>query len=258
VGGTRNDLRAESLDLIEGRRSIGAVQAPSIGEAFALAIDVNGDVAAVVFGVREGHGDRKVTNDFCLRGGEWRLLGGSGGGPYGDLLADRPPRSRLGGVVRAPSASSHRLEPRLGAPWSSRFVRAADIRAAAEVTHVRIRGDRIDVPAHGHLVVVWRGRRRPRITAFDANGVTLVRVKVGSKEVGAGRDRLTSTLRRPALTPAPVILGDPSREIVRRRRRWSWWHPLGWVIETRYADGSSGTSWSSGRRPRDRPPFIDE
>jgi hypothetical protein len=57
-----------------------------------------------------------------------------------------------------------------------------------------------------------------------------------------------STLRRPRPEPdKPAIFkpnGEPL-EVENQRGRWSWWHPIGWVVETKYADGSSGRYWAA-------------
>ena len=35
-----------------------------------------------------------------------------------------------------------------------------------------------------------------------------------------------------------------SKTVLSSRVRWSWWRPVGWVIQTRYADGSSSKEWA--------------
>lgn len=48
----------------------------------------------------------------------------------------------------------------------------------------------------------------------------------------------------------PLIIGNRRIEpstVVSHRVVWSWWDPLGWVVEVTYDDGSIGHTWSALR-----------
>jgi len=53
-----------------------------------------------------------------------------------------------------------------------------------------------------------------------------------------------SGLRRPSLDDTVWFNYVPERPVASQRVRWSWWRPLGWIAETRYADGSSSKQWA--------------
>jgi hypothetical protein len=61
------------------------------------------------------------------------------------------------------------------APWG-RWVSYAELRASAEVAAVHVGQRVLAVPRHGHLVVVWSGRRPPVAVATGPDGRELGRV----------------------------------------------------------------------------------
>lgn len=81
------------------------------------------------------------------------------------------------GVHRPQCISMH--EHVLNAPeeWSHR-----EVRVAAEVRHLAVGERRIEVPAHGRVIVAWKSRAtgnggiRPLIVAFGPDGSELSRI----------------------------------------------------------------------------------
>src|SRR5438552_14973216 len=77
----------------------------------------------------------------------------------------------------------------------------------------------------------------------------------------AGRERALPCgremvfLRRPKLDDAPTdFIFNPDGQTLNaqsRRVRWSWRQPLGWVVETRYTNGSVSRGWTGRRRSHD-------
>jgi len=151
----------------------------------ALAADVDGDAAAVLFARRGVNG--QPCFELVLfedHGGVWESPGGAGGIAEDDLLADRPPAVVLGAPLRWEGDGSCRTKlPRNRRPWHGlgpargRWLHYAQVRAAAETGEVRVRnvrGERIlAVPRHGQLVVVWRGRAAPWLTAWSDRAVRI-------------------------------------------------------------------------------------
>ncbi|MGE5290710.1 MAG: hypothetical protein ACM3ML_26665 [Micromonosporaceae bacterium] len=175
----------------EGRRILaeGLADAPARlsrrHRLIALAADVDGDAAAVLF-ARRG-----VSGQPCFElvlfedhGGVWESPGGSGGTAEEDLLADRPPASALGAPLRWEGSGSCRSGlPRHRLPWyglgrgGGGWLHHVHVRAAVEAGEVRVRGIRgvrtLSVPRHGQLVVVWRGRAAPSLSAWSDSGVRI-------------------------------------------------------------------------------------
>ncbi|MCQ0014864.1 hypothetical protein [Actinomadura madurae] len=58
-------------------------------------------------------------------------------------------------------------------PWGAKWVNEARLRASAEVVRVRVGKRILDVPEHGHVVVVWGARRGPVVEALAADGSVL-------------------------------------------------------------------------------------
>ncbi|MGY1827917.1 hypothetical protein [Blastococcus sp. SYSU DS0541] len=58
-------------------------------------------------------------------------------------------------------------------PWGARYVSYARVRASREVDRLAVGTRLLRVPRHGHLVVVWAGRRPPTAEALDADGRSL-------------------------------------------------------------------------------------
>ena len=160
-----------------------------------MAADVDADVAAVLFARRgvsgqpcfellvlEYHGALRAAGSRAegtagggAGGGQWRLTGGSGGSAEDDMLAERPPASVLGGPLRWEGGGSCRsdLAPRIGLR-RQHWLYHAQVRAAAEAHEVDVHGRRgertLPVWRHGQLVVIWRGRGAPELTARDEHG----------------------------------------------------------------------------------------
>ncbi len=149
----------------------------------ALAADVDGDAAAVLFARRGTSGQPwfEVVVFEKHRGGGWESPGGSGGAAEDDILDDRPPSAALGAPLRweGGGACRGRLAPRLppGVWRGRRLLNHTLVRAAAETAQVRVRGAHgertLPVPRHGQLIVVWRGRAAPSLTPWSAAGMRI-------------------------------------------------------------------------------------
>lgn len=145
----------------------------------ALAVDVDGDVAAALF-VRRGVGvSWQEVHVLAHEHGCWRLLGGGGGTDDEDGLGDRPPAAELLGLLVTDGAGSVLLASGL-LPWSSRYVHHAVLRAAREVHTVVVAGRTLAVRRHGWLVVVWGSRRPPVVTALGLDGRELASIRLGA------------------------------------------------------------------------------
>lgn len=145
----------------------------------ALAVDVDGDVAAALF-VRRGVGvSWQEVHVLAHEHGCWRLLGGGGGTDDEDGLGDRPPAAELLGLLVTDGAGSVLLASGL-LPWSSRYVHHAVLRAAREVHTVVVAGRTLAVRRHGWLVVVWGSRRPPVVTALGLDGREVASIRLGA------------------------------------------------------------------------------
>lgn len=142
-----------------------------------MAADVDVDAAAVLF-ARRGVSGQPCFELLLFERAEddgWRHAGGSGGTAEDDVLAERPTAMTLGGPLRWEGGGSCRssLAPRIGLR-RQRWLYHAQVRAAAEAHQVDVRGRRgertLPVWRHGQLVVIWRGRGAPKLTARDAHG----------------------------------------------------------------------------------------
>ena len=200
AAGTARDMVASvAHDLVaEGRRILtdGLPEPPARlsrrHRLAALAADVDGDVAAVLFARRGTSGQPWFEVVVFERGhdGCWESPGESGGQAEDDILDDRPPAAALGAPLRweGGGACRGRLPPRLwarapGLPLGVSRLRGRRtlnhtlVRAAAETGQVRVRGahgERIlPVPRHGQLVVVWRGHTAPSLTPWSHDGVRI-------------------------------------------------------------------------------------
>jgi hypothetical protein len=119
-------------------------------------------------------------------GGRW-AYSGAGSAP-GDVDAGRQAAGHPGqyGMIELGGSSggvsnAYRLEhphsPVSAAPW----VEASELRVATEVSHLLIGERRVEVPAHGRVIMVWKtpsagGGTRPLITAFGRDGSELSRI----------------------------------------------------------------------------------
>ena len=181
---------AESIALIESRQ-VQRVERLSRRRRFAaMSVDVAEDLAVTSFARRGVGCTWHDTHVLARRQGQWVLLGGSGGTGDGDreLLADRPQMLReWSPAVDAPglvpacgrsllvsgSAGGVRESGDSGTgrwPWSGRWVSHTAVRASAAVESLVVAGRMLPVPWHGRVVVVWTGRRGPRVVAHDGSG----------------------------------------------------------------------------------------
>ncbi|SEK65223.1 hypothetical protein SAMN04515665_10424 [Blastococcus sp. DSM 46786] len=164
------DALAESIALIER----GVPEAPprlSRRRRFAaLAVDVDGDVACTLFARRSVGYVAEETWVLVRRGQEWVLLGGGGSGFEDDDLADRPDAAALSGQLLLTGSGSVLRNGGRSLPWGARYVSYARVRASREVDRLVVGARRLAVPRHGHLVVVWAGRRPPTAEALARDG----------------------------------------------------------------------------------------
>jgi hypothetical protein len=145
----------------------------------ALAVDVDGDVAAALF-VRRGVGvSWQEVHVLAREHGCWRLLGGGGGTDDDDGLGDRPPATELPALLVADGPGSVLLKSGL-LPWTSRYVHHVVLRAAREVHTVVVAGRTLVVPRHGWLVVVWGSGRPPVAIALGVGGRELASIRLGA------------------------------------------------------------------------------
>jgi hypothetical protein len=139
----------------------------------ALAVDVDGDVACTMFVRRSVGSFEQACHVLVRRGTGWVHLGGGGSGAETDGLEDRPAAGELGGhvVVRGSGGVADVAGRRV--PWGGRWISYAQLRVSAAVAGVHV-GDRVlPVPRHGHVVVVWTGRRAPVAVARGSDGRSL-------------------------------------------------------------------------------------
>lgn len=151
-------------------------------------VDLDSGIGAVWLVRRPGSAGAETRIARIERcGGRWEYSGA--GSTHGDVEADRraagdpgqPGMIELGGRSGGVS-NAYRLEhphsPASAAPW----VEASELRVAAEVGHLLIGERRIEVPAHGRVIVVWKspptggGGIRPLITALGSDGSELSRI----------------------------------------------------------------------------------
>ena len=64
-------------------------------------------------------------------------------------------------------------------PWSGRYVRDTQLQVSSAVHTVTVGQRVLRVPRHGHLVVVWWGRRPPRAVARGAAGEPVCEIPLG-------------------------------------------------------------------------------
>ena len=80
---------------------------------------------------------------------------------------------------------------------------ASELRVAAEVSHLLIGERRVEVPAHGRVIVVWKspstggGCIRPLITAFGSDGSELSRIGPHDNVDSYTSEKLGATGRTP-------------------------------------------------------------
>lgn len=138
-----------------------------------LGLDMDGDVAVVTFLHQWGEASGYIEGwTFHRRDGEWRELGGGGGSAPDEPLTRRSLGEMGRHLLKYGSGRTVRNSNRL-LPWGAKFVNEARLRASAEVARVRVGKRILDVPAHGHVVVVWGARQGPAVEALAADGSVL-------------------------------------------------------------------------------------
>ncbi|MFB4301954.1 hypothetical protein [Actinomadura sp. NTSP31] len=140
-----------------------------------LGLDMDGDVAVVTFLHQWGGSgvDPFIEGrTFHRRDGEWMGLGGGGGSAPYDPLVRRSSGEMGRYLYQYGSGRTVRNANRL-LPWGAKWVNEARLRASAEVARVRVGKRILDVPAHGHIVVVWGVRRGPVLEALATDGAVL-------------------------------------------------------------------------------------
>lgn len=183
--GMAYDALAESIELIR-TRSLTPVRRLSRRRRFAaMSVDVDGDVAVTAF-VRRGVGCVWIEiHVLALREAGWVVLGGGGHSDRDDhCLDDRPvrlanvpwPASTAGSdassaLIAAEGAGGDLDEGGRTGRWprSGRWISHATVLGSADVQVLTVADRRLTVPWHGRQEVVWIGRRRPRVTALDAD-----------------------------------------------------------------------------------------
>jgi hypothetical protein len=150
-----------------------------------LAMDIADDVAAALLWRRGGI---IASAMFERCGGQWRLVGGGAeeGCRRSEIFSGRPRAETAGPAhiltVRG-STFMRRKRAGQGSPGTANagWVANHHLRLASEVGYLDTDGRRIEVPAHGHVVVVWASpqtpaflaSRRPRIVACRRDGTVL-------------------------------------------------------------------------------------
>jgi len=154
-------------------------------------VDPNAGVGAAQLVWRPGSTGAETHTVLVERfGGQWRYISG-GGVSGGEPLAERAAAGQSGqvGMIECeggggcPSSVYRRQHPE--SPQSAPWVGSNWLRVAAEVDHLLVGERRIEVPAHGALIVAWKspstGARgaRPAIVAMGPDGSELSRIGPG-------------------------------------------------------------------------------
>jgi hypothetical protein len=159
-----------------------------------LGVDINGDVAATAFirrlprGAMAGRPGME-NSIFQQRDGNWVYLGG-GAGHFEDYpLAERFPAAGQGSYLRAVGYGQTYLKEPRRFPWGARYAFDAVLRVSAEVCRLQVGGRVLNVPFHGHAVLIWPGRRGPAVIALASDGTR-------QASLGLSRDPLEVRHRR--------------------------------------------------------------
>jgi hypothetical protein len=185
-----NEVHAECLRLLrDGLPEPGPGGAGDGREFLPLGLDVDGDIAVVTFLRYLGQASRSVPPfiegwTYHRRDGEWMELGGGGGSAPDEPLARRSAAELGGHLQRYGAGRTVRNANRL-LPWGAKWVSQVRLRAAAEVTHLRVGKRVLPVPEHGHTAVVWGARRAPLIEALDPDGSVLETLSLDQALAGA-------------------------------------------------------------------------
>jgi hypothetical protein len=167
------DALVESVALLEGAPLPSSAQLSRRIRHVPLAVDRDGDVAVTLF-LRRGVGGIPLMEAHTLEltDGGWRTLGG-GGGPGYDAVEPRPRLADLGSPAVSHGHGGTVRTSRGGIGWGEEaWVRWNELRAAEEVSVLRVNARHLPVADHGFAVVVWT-KEPPADAALDASGVVL-------------------------------------------------------------------------------------
>ncbi|MGI5208054.1 hypothetical protein ACQEU6_41600 [Spirillospora sp. CA-108201] len=170
-----HEVHEECLRLLRDGLPVPAPAAFAEGRDYLpLGLDKDGDIAVVTFLYQWEDAASSFIEGwtFHRRDGEWMDLGGAGGSAPAEPL-ERRSRGEMGRhLLKYGSSRTVRNANRL-LPWGAKWVNEARLRASAEVARVRVGKRILDVPEHGHVVVVWGARRGPVVEALAADGAVL-------------------------------------------------------------------------------------
>lgn len=169
-----HEVHEECMRLLRDGLPVPAPAAFEEGRDFLpLGLDMDGDVAVVTFlhqwgrRVRVHRGlDVPSPRRRVARAGRCRRVGPA------EPLARRSSGEMGRHLLKYGSGRTVRNSNRL-LPWGAKWVNEARLRASAEVVRVRVGKRILDVPEHGHVVVVWGARRGPVVEALAADGSVL-------------------------------------------------------------------------------------
>ncbi len=145
-----------------------------------LAVDRDGDVAAVLVATRGKRGERAESAHLYRREGDgWAWCGSVGSSDSEPRVPDRSTIERTAIEVGGRGSSS-------GGAFS-RPVCVATLRAGADIAALEWRVVVRPASPSGFAVVVWRGRRAPTVVGLDADGTAVMEAAVGLKRSPMGR-----------------------------------------------------------------------
>ena len=152
-------------------------------------MDLDGGIGAVWLVWRIGSAKAETYRARVERcGGQWEYTG-AGRAPWGGVAAERSAAGRPGqiGMIECGGGGGgrsyayrlqHPHDSITAAPW----VGSSELQVAAEVGHLVVGGRRVEVPAHGRLIVAWKSPAtgseglRPLIVALGRDGSELSRI----------------------------------------------------------------------------------
>ncbi len=193
LGGVWDDDEDAHIRVIEG----GALDADAPSRRHRrriLAVDRDGDVAAVLVAVRGKRRERSETAHLYRREGDgWAWCGSVGSSDSEPRIPDRstigPTAIEVGGW-----GSSG------GGPFS-RQVCAATVRAGGDIAALEWRGVVRPVSPSGFAVVVWRGRKAPTLVGLDIDGEAVTEAALGANRSPMGRLPLAARIARRVAPP---------------------------------------------------------
>lgn len=116
----------------------------------------------------------------------WQYVGG--GGSIHPFRGERHfPSNRVCAAILGPTHLLQQIGNCAGrARWQRGWIGCTALRVSVEVARIQVGQREVPVPAHGYLIVVWKGspvlasRGRPRIVALDSGGTALTELGPGS------------------------------------------------------------------------------